>query len=1143
MARQQRNSGSDNLPSQHSSPTDQQQQEGYNSRTGSALDSHKPSPISREATTGSEREEGYPSWLPKRPPPPAPASTYTSVGMATPVAELIGERDTDSPDPFAFVGGRKPTPRSVRIVSMQSQAEKDAYGRGREPTDQSRVSRHHQHQHARVWSRATTSGMTPTLFSRSPAPLQAAVPSPPRPRFRATGLHLELLRNPSWRSRLHYYLYPLFVFYDIPLQTFFDFNAVFIILQVAKFPTPAAPGVPGSGRNWALGAAAYIAAWAVWLFVVFIIYQLIYSFYRRWRVKRPLMLPLYMSSPAFNVVCLTSYTNFSFFQHLRTAAYKPEQEGSIRDGLSELCYWYSQNWPTVALLLPRAGLALALLLTFGSPQSGGVTLGELGGSGRDQTFFRADGTLTGYGRGILIANAAWTAWRVLVLLASWLGLWILSGQLCGGLCGPRYRWEEEEMEKTQSVYSEAGSEVDAIPWSWKECTRLRVQEAYEFCLTTRRSSSRAEKKEVSEIGLGPPVEPSQPPTPFPGMDQVLAAIGLPTGGVPYPPKRGVLSEELFETPDASGEGEEGGEKRRKPELLSDILPPPPVMSEKGKERAVGGLDQGPLMQLPYPFTGYGAQISSEDQTRVPFPPSPGPEESDHEVGDEEGGEEDDEEEEDEEGQELEVEEHAEGTEAQSSPSARARSSASMSSLGRPVTSRYPFQFRRPHGRGQSVSSASHHTPATHSSNSRSTPSSGNTRSTQSTGNRPSTDRGSSPRSHLDSSPDVAGIPLPPRHPGQGRRRAGTVPSLPSSPSPVVFADMGGVRMRTESDDTGASQSVIHHHDFPAHLLAEMYETSEDEDGDMMMEQPEAEGSQEAAEIEDSVGLLTSDAGQLSPRSSLGGIRHRTGVSPGRRRNGSRSNSSGSRSRTSSSARSRAQSLIQSISAASRSSLELVANSMGMRSRTDSMARLDEVPSPDPERARTDSDAHRSERSHSGSGSASEVVLSSPENHTFGHPLREQFREDAVEESEDEVPDSQTGTSVFESAIGSPMSLSPPQHDAVRSRSGSSAAVSVQRSERTVLQEPAGRPILYSPGTGPSTLRPGTRPRVRSAATPRQQSESPPDISTAAQSFVTAPVSITGTSETTVGAGRTPESWGGVAQFLGEEGRPERFRPV
>jgi hypothetical protein len=57
-------------------------------------------------------------------------------------------------------------------------------------------------------------------------------------------------------------------------------------LRVARSPNPVAPGVPGSGKNWALGAAAYIACWAAWIFAVFIVYELVYSFYRRWRVSK-----------------------------------------------------------------------------------------------------------------------------------------------------------------------------------------------------------------------------------------------------------------------------------------------------------------------------------------------------------------------------------------------------------------------------------------------------------------------------------------------------------------------------------------------------------------------------------------------------------------------------------------------------------------------------------------------------------------------------------------------------------------------------------------------------------------------------------------------------------------------------------------
>lgn len=131
------------------------------------------------------------------------------------------------------------------------------------------------------------------------------------------------------------------------------------------------------------------------------------------------MLTIYLSAPAFNLAALSSYTNFSFIQHIRYSSFFGEH-GSLRDGLAETFYYYSQNLPTVALLLPRAGLCLALLLTFSAPQVGIVTLANGGVSQRDPTFFRrSDGTLTNYARGVLIANAAWTAWRVLVLLMSW----------------------------------------------------------------------------------------------------------------------------------------------------------------------------------------------------------------------------------------------------------------------------------------------------------------------------------------------------------------------------------------------------------------------------------------------------------------------------------------------------------------------------------------------------------------------------------------------------------------------------------------------------------------------------------------------------------------------------------------------------
>ena len=178
-------------------------------------------PSSSTHPRASEGSEGYPSWLPRRPPapPPAPASTFhSSVGMFEP------------PPPETFSGGRKAAPRSVRVVSLQDNVQAGTIphhgGDTMDKTLRSNPLR------SRVWSRATTVGLSPTQALPpldAPDRLQA-------PRFRLTGLHPELLRNPSILAHLYFFLLPLTTFYHVPLQTFLDFNAVFIILQYVSSP-------------------------------------------------------------------------------------------------------------------------------------------------------------------------------------------------------------------------------------------------------------------------------------------------------------------------------------------------------------------------------------------------------------------------------------------------------------------------------------------------------------------------------------------------------------------------------------------------------------------------------------------------------------------------------------------------------------------------------------------------------------------------------------------------------------------------------------------------------------------------------------------------------------------------------------------
>ncbi|KAG7441688.1 uncharacterized protein BT62DRAFT_955500 [Guyanagaster necrorhizus] len=1045
--------------------------------------------------------EGYPAWLPQRPPPPAPASTVRSSTMDVTTVQEAGPSEHP---PSSYLGGRRATPRSVRIVSLQDSAYGvDSEKERRVPTDHTRVgSGSH---YPRVWSRATATGAaapSPTVFSTTDLLTRGL-----QPKFRSRGLNIDLLRNPSPIARIYFYLFRLFIFAHLFLQTFFDFNAVFIIIQVAKHPNPEAPGVPGSGKNWSFGAAAYITCWFLQIAGVFLVYELLYSFVRRWRVKRPSIYPIYLSSPAFNFVSILSFRNFCFLHYLRYSAFRGSF-GSIRDGLSETFWFYAQNLPTVALLLPRAAISVALLLGFWEPDVGEVALADAGIDNRDGTFFRGDGALTDYARGVLLANAAWTAWRTLVLFLSWIGLWAVSGHGCAGFCGPRDRWEEEDAEKTVSVYSDNPTlAADALPWTWRECTKTRIQEAYDFCLTT----TPPRQKELADT-----------PEPFEGMDQIMAAAGL--GGTVPQSRRGVLTDDFFRGP----KGE----------------PSPEIVGEPSTSG-------GPLRELPYPFTMKAAQVSSDDE-KVPFPPSPSlpseeklttEKETSATGGDDDADEEGEEEEEEEEEEEADIG-HRELGVVGSDKRSSGRGSGSMSSLGHPVSSRYPFQFRRP-ARGTSLSSGSHGTPPQSTTNSNAH--SIHSRLSQSTGNVESSDS-HSPRSHYSTSSDAASprslqgssvIPMPPRHPN--RSRAGTVPSspVPSSPSsPISFPRSGRPRARTRT-----SSSVAPSFGEPQPPVISNYsdleggDDSRIEEGDAL-DQPEPE-LPEAAESEDVVGLLTLEpSGSSSPRMSFIPLRARPSTPSHRNssrsgsisRSNSQSGSSSSRSRAGSlsAVRSRTQSLIHNISV---TSLELVQGAM--RSRADSsMARLEEDPAGSATHSRSGSSTDPTSGTGSGSGG---------ENWTFGHPMawqRQEMRERRAyqqQQQQQEAEEFEEGPS-HEYVRGqqpSPVIERDSESESSHEGPGSGSSVPIvmheSRSELSVGRTSTEQPYMSASSLSPPSV---FRPRPRDsegALSMSMTSSSHPDISTAAASFVTAPATIEGS--TTEDSIRTVSTVGAIHHMV------------
>ena len=592
----------------------------------------------------------------------------------------------------------------------------------------------------------------------------------------------------------------------------------------------------------------------------------------------------------------------------------PMSLASWHDYFAETFFFYSQNLPTVSLLVPRAALCLALLLSFSSAPPEDVALAALGLMERDRTFFRSDGSLSGFARGVLWANVAWTGWRALILAISWIGVWWASGMRCAGVCGPSERMEEEmwQERKRSGVFgygaggmacvATLGDEEDDVEereqlqasWAWKECTKARLFDAYDLCLDRIVvPSSRVQEKQrdpgegESEKQRATPVDDDEAV-----VERVLAAAGLPRA--PIPARRGKLRDELFDTP-PEYQQELPGEIEEVPIPKATSTP---RSKSKSKSPKVRSREHTP--PLSYAFKGYPAQASSQDAMEgIPFPPSPktsthpdSVETSEAEVDiDVEGGDEDELEGYDEEAHEF-VEEPSSG-----------RASGSMSSLGAQIPSRFPFQFRhvtrRSRGGRSSISASSGTKSRSTGSRAKSTPErpreskgsgsawSGSIQSpgsggVQSPGPVSPISAGSSgfqsptsPGSPRDvgSSP----IPMPPRAARRGahRRQRSSMPSLPASPVEIgVPMNMPRTRSRAHSASTAASETFGPH---PGYESSDEEEVGVDVEREerMMLTDPEPEGSQEEAERGDSVGLLS---GGPSPRSSVGGLRSRSNLS-------------------------------------------------------------------------------------------------------------------------------------------------------------------------------------------------------------------------------------------------------------------------
>lgn len=739
---------------------------------------------------------------------------------------------------------------------------------------------------------------------------------------------------------------------------------------------------------------------AAWLFGVIVLYEVIWSFWRRWRVKRPGMMGIFSSRAARNLVGMGNFERWCFLHFVRRGAWtdmtdiapEPEEhehdherqreraptpsaivgepttaeeesmgggsEGkkalrmererlaaaaaarkeehaeieaqldieqasimwyqrlrrlNYRQGFVEWAWDRSQNIPTVVLLLPRAGIALAVLLTYSTVNPTTLTYlnSRLNLPGkailrrdtsstpvsRDSTFFNGtDGTLTTYAKTVLWANCGWTLWKILILLIAYVALWIASGQSCAGICGPRYRWEEEERiewedatniglgekyghprphtrrrlslsgDSTIAGYEEHDAEglSELLGWRWRENTRRRIREAYEFCLSSPPVGRRRGDVHMRSLG-GSAHRRSRGATDDSRVAQVIAASSK-------VPERGRLSSALFVKPDEE-------QQERDPPIQN--VPPPLSVPVAHEPIRLASQHATPITELAFPAfppTAYAPDLptSSPSEVAIPFP-SPTPPSEDHEEG----------------------EEYLEGEEVISGET------ASMSSLGQPINTRYPIGMGRPRGGRYSHSTGRTGTASDsqQEGNSKSTPSR-SSRSHQKSKSASSNPSDPSNIGHQPGPPGPSNLPPPPSAYAKRRRRRET-PSeeqLSFTPSPQDLSPtaeaLARQRPRTMSSDPAPEP---------------VYESDEDEEfaeGEVEVEVEEVEGSGD--EEEDSLGLLGSKS--PSPRGSFAAIRQRaSSISGSFHRSRTRSQGSQSQSNSNSSGhhRNRTRSLVQS----------------------------------------------------------------------------------------------------------------------------------------------------------------------------------------------------------------------------------------
>ncbi|KAL7418711.1 hypothetical protein Q5752_006394 [Cryptotrichosporon argae] len=332
------------------------------------------------------------------------------------------------------------------------------------------------------------------------------------PRFRKRELNLGMVRGAGGGERATWICLWILWVGNALASLFFDVNVIFMTIQCAKHPSYSTNSRPA----WTFATAAYAVCWAVSVSVVWLGWEVAYEFWRRWSQPRPAIEPIYMSLPATTHLSLLSFPHFAFLLHIRLS---PLSTPHALDVLPETAYALLQLVPGLVALLPRAAIAVVLLIAYWSPEA--VVQTTFGATDqtaeRDAAFFRPDavGELTIYAKGVLLAFVVYVGARLLAVLTAAAVLLAFSQTrqerarartraARRALDARRTRSDASLPRDPSATASPAKGWRDEaeLGWAWRERARARIQDAFELCMIRGWSASAGPGAAVSPTAAG-----------------------------------------------------------------------------------------------------------------------------------------------------------------------------------------------------------------------------------------------------------------------------------------------------------------------------------------------------------------------------------------------------------------------------------------------------------------------------------------------------------------------------------------------------------------------------------------------------------------------------------------------------------------